>query len=316
MLRGEGIVRFRSRMAKDFYGVLGVSKGAELDEIKKAYRRLATQLHPDRNPGDAKAEARFKEVNQAYQALSDPKRRAIYDEFGEEGLREGFDPEQARAYRRYRDQFGGRGGVPSDFFGGDLGGMFSDLFGGRVGRGPRRGGDIESQLSLDFASAIRGATVQIRPRGAEGEEITVRVPPGAEDGKRLRVPGQGAPGAQGGPPGDLVLLLRVAPHEHFWREGDDLHVRLPVSPLEAFEGAKIRVPTLDGAVTMKLPSRAQAGQKIRLKGKGVTPKNQPPGDLYVHLQIQIPQDPAAEPLLRELEKLMPPGDELRAKVTL
>ena len=306
-------------MAKDFYGVLGVSKGADLEEIKKAYRRLATQLHPDRNPGDAKAEARFKEVNQAYQALSDEKRRALYDEFGEDGLREGFDAEQARAYKRYRDQFGGRGGGPSDFFGGggDFGSVFSDLFGGRVPRGgPRRGGDVESTLTLDFASAIRGTSVRVKPRGGEGDEVIVRVPPGAEDGKRLRVPGQGAPGAQGGPPGDLVLHLKVTPHEHFWREGDDLHVRLPVTPLEAFEGARIRVPTVDGSVVMKLPAGAQSGQKIRLKGKGVAPKNQAPGDLYIHLQIHIPHTPAAEGALRELEKLLPPGDDLRGKVAL
>lgn len=309
-------------MAKDFYGTLGVSKGADLEEIKKAYRRLATQLHPDKNPGDAKGEARFKEVNQAYQVLSDEKKRALYDEFGEDGLREGFDAEQVRAYKRYREQFGGRGGgggIPSDFFsggGGDFGSVFSDLFGGRASRGPRRGSDIESNLTLDFASAIRGTTLRLKPRGSEGEEVSVRVPPGAEDGKRLRVPGQGAPGPGGGPAGDLVLLLRVTPHEHFWREESDLHVRLPVTPLEAFEGAKVRVPTIDGSVVMKLPAGAQSGQKIRLKGKGVPGKNAPPGDLYVHLQIHIPQDPEAEAAIRELEKRMPPGDELRAKVAL
>jgi curved DNA-binding protein len=301
-------------MAKDFYGILGVTKGTDSEEIKKAYRRLATQHHPDRNPGDSKAEARFKEVNQAYQVLSDDKKRALYDEFGEDGLREGFDADQARAYKRYREQFGGRS--EGGFSGGDFGGMFSDLFGGRANRAPRRGADIESNLTLDFASAIRGTTLRLRPRGPEGDDVAVRVPPGAEDGKRLRVPGQGAPGPGGGPPGDLILNLQVTPHEHFWREGDDLHMRLPVTPLEAFEGAKIRVPTIDGSVVMKLPSGAQSGQKIRLKGKGITPKNLPPGDLYVHLQIQIPHEPAAEGALRELEKLLPPGDELRAKVTL
>lgn len=314
-------------MAKDFYGVLGVSKGADSEEIKKAYRRLASQLHPDKNPGDNKAEARFKEVNQAYQALSDEKKRSLYDEFGEEGLREGFDAEQSRAYKRYRDQFGARGGgVPADIFGGaggegmpgGFGSMFSDLFGGaRGGRpGPRRGSDMESNLTLDFASAVRGSTLRIKPRGADGEEVTVRVPPGAEDGKRLRVPGQGAPGMGGGPAGDLVLNIQVTPHEHFWREGDDLHVRLPVTPLEAYEGLKIKVPTLDGSVQMKLPARAQSGQKVRLRGKGLAPKNRPVGDLYVHVLIQLPEGDEAEAHVRELEKLMPPGDEVRGKVTL
>jgi len=304
-------------MAKDFYGILGVSKGADAEEIKKAYRRLATQLHPDKNPGDARSEARFKEVNQAYQALSDEKKRALYDEFGEDGLREGFDPEQARAFRRHggrgvpADVFGGMGGDPSGF-----GGMFSDLFGGRVPRGPRRGMDVESNLTLDFASAVRGTTLKIRPRGSDTEEVAVRVPPGAEDGKRLRVPGQGSPGPGGGPAGDLLLNIQVTPHEHFWREGDDLHVRMPITPLEGFEGAKIRVPTLEGSAQVKLPARAQSGQKIRLRGKGIAQKNHPPGDLYIHLQIQIPEADEAEPLLRELEKLMPPGEEARGKITL
>lgn len=320
LLWGMEITRLINSMAKDFYGTLGVSKGADLEEIKKAYRRLATKLHPDKNPGDTKAEERFKEVNQAYQVLSDEKKRPLYDEFGEEGLREGFDPDQVRAYKRYKEQMGGRrGGGPgvADFFSG--GGDFSSIFeaiGGRAPRGPRRGQDVESALTLDFASAIRGTTVKFRLQGSTEEEISVRVPPGAEDGKRLRVPGHGIPGPSGGPAGDLFLLLHITPHEYFEREGNDLHVKLPVTPLEAFEGAKIRVPTVDGSVLMKLPARAQSGQKIRLKGKGVPGKNRPNGDLYVSVQIQIPQAPEAETIVRELEKHMPPGDELREKVTL
>lgn len=313
-------------MSRDFYSILGVSKSADAEEIKKVYRKLAAQLHPDKHPGDAQAEARFKEVNSAYQTLSDPKKRALYDEFGEDGLREGFDADQARAYKRYRDQFGGRGaGVPPDFFtnmggagvgsaGGDFGDIFSELFGRRGGgRGPRRGADLESAVTLDFASAVRGATLSLSPRGAGAEPITVRVPPGAEEGSRVRIPGQGGQGTSGGPPGDLLLVIHVTPHPHFWREGDDLHLNLPVTPLEAFEGAKVRVPTIDGSVQIKLPARSQSGQKVRLRGKGVARKNREPGDLYVHLMVQLPQSEAALDALREVEKHM--GGDVREGIT-
>ncbi len=320
-------------MAKDFYGILGVSKGASDDEIKKAYRKLAAQLHPDKNPGNAKAEERFKEVNQAYGALSDAKKRALYDEFGEEALREGFDADQARAFRRYGQSRGGGGGIPGDFFQGgggggmpaDFGSMFGDLFGGgggggnpfggRAARGPRRGSDVESVLTLDFASAVRGTTLQMRTAEG-GEEVTVRVPPGAEEGKRLRIPGHGAPGPNGGPAGDLLLRIQITPHEHFKREGDDLLIDLPVTPLEAFSGAKIKVPTIDGSVQVKLPQHAQSGQQIRLKGKGVAAKNRAPGDLYVRLLVRLPTDEAAAEAVRELEKFVSPLDDERARLTL
>ncbi|HEU4538402.1 MAG TPA: J domain-containing protein [Polyangiaceae bacterium] len=307
-------------MAKDFYDVLGVSKTASVDEIKRAYRKLATQLHPDRNPGKADVEARFKEVNRANQVLSDPKQRALYDEFGEEGLREGFDPEQARAFRRYRERAGGAragGGVPGDLFGGeggefvDLNDLMGNVFGRRGGspfgggaRGPRRGADLESSLTIDFASAVRGATLNLQPRGTGQEPITVRIPPGAEDGGRLRIPGQGAPGSAGGPPGDLVLTLHVTPHARFRREGDDLHLDLPVTPGEAFTGAKVKVPTAEGNVLVKLPPRSQSGQAVRVKGKGVSRRNKTPGDLYVHLLVQLPTGDAAAGHIEELDRLI------------
>ena len=303
-------------MAKDLYDVLGVSKTADVEEIKKTYRKLAGKLHPDKNPGKPEVEARFKEVNHAYQVLSDAKKRALYDEFGEEGLREGFDPEQTRAYKRYRDQMGGMGGgrvrSVEDIFGGggggaDFGDMFSDLFGrvrGQNVRGPRRGADLESTVTVDFASAVRGATLQLQPRGGAGEAVTVRIPPGAEEGSRVRIAGHGAPGVNGGPPGDLLLVIHVTPHPHFRREGDDLHLDLPVTAREAFHGEKVRVPTIEGAVTAKLPPRSQSGQTIRLKGKGVARKGRTPGDLYVHLLIQIPTDDSARDAIDELEKHM------------
>lgn len=314
-------------MATDLYGVLGVSKGADAEEIKKVYRKLASQLHPDKNPGRADIESRFKEVNHAYQVLSDPSKRALYDEFGEDGLREGFNPEQARAYRRYQQAGGGAGvggrGVPDDFFthfggGGDAGGMgdlFSEIFSRPRGpRGARRGSDLESEVTIDFASAVRGTTLDLKPRGQSAEGVSVRIPAGAADGDKVRIGGQGAPGVGGGPPGDLLLTLHVKPHAYFRREGDDLHLDLPVTPLEAYEGGKVRVPTPEGAVMVKLPTRSQSGQAIRVKGRGVTRKGHAPGDLYVHLAIQLPASDAAAELVKQLETLIE-GD-VRAGIDL
>jgi curved DNA-binding protein len=296
-------------MAKDLYAVLGVDKSVDADTLKKTFRKLAAKLHPDKNPGDKNAEARFKEVSHANDILSDPKKRALYDEFGEEGLREGFDAEQARAYKQWRGNGagvrGGQGGFPGgvrieDIFGGTAGGfgdVFGDMFqrgGGRGRGGPRRtrGQDVEAETTIDFASAVRGATLQLSIGGAP---ITVRIPAGADEGSRVRIPGQGAPAPiEGGQAGDLLLTLHVRPHAHFRREGDDLHLNLPLTLAEAYQGAKVRVPTIDGSVTMKVPARTQVGQKLRLKGKGVARKGREPGDLYVHFHVVVPTSDDAE----------------------
>jgi curved DNA-binding protein len=300
-------------MARDFYSVLGLSRGASADEIKKSYRKLAAKLHPDKNPGNKSAEAQFKEVNQAYDALGDPKKRALYDEFGEDALREGFDAERVRQYKAWTDQQrsgggfrgGAGGGVPfniEDFLRGaagarggenfvDLGGAgdaFGDLFGGRRRRrGPMRGADQESEITIDFASAVKGGTFTLRTAESE-EPVTVRIPPGADEGSVLRIPGLGAPGAAGGQRGDLLVRIHVRPHPYFRREKNDLHLDLPISASEAYLGAKVKVPTPDGAVTLKVPPHTQSGQVTRLKGKGVTKKNAPPGDLYVRFMVQLP----------------------------
>ncbi|MGH7272557.1 MAG: DnaJ C-terminal domain-containing protein [Polyangiaceae bacterium] len=300
-------------MAEDFYAVLGVAKSAEADSIKKAYRKLAGQLHPDKNPGNTTAEARFKRVNQAYDALGDAKKRKLYDEFGEEGLREGFEPDRVRAYKSWasRQQHGqpgpGGGFDPQDPFGGG-GGGFADLFGdllggrGRRPRGPSKGPDLESEMTIDFASAVQGTTLELRPQGHASTPVTVRIPAGASEGSRVRIGGQGGPSSNGGPRGDLVLLVHVQPHPHFRREGDDLHLDLPVTIAEAYYGAKVRVPTVDGAVSLKVPPRAQSGQVVRLRGKGVAKKGRSPGDLYVHFLVQIPEDPegVASPLIDQI----------------
>jgi len=285
-------------MAKDLYSVLGVSKEAEQAAIKKAYRKLASKLHPDKNPGKGN-ESRFKEVNSAFDVLGDPKKRALYDEFGEESLSGNFDAERARAFRNYQRQGGqSRGGVggmnPGDIFGGggaDLGDLLGDLFGGGGGRGRARGGmrgqDLESTVTIDFVSAVQGTQLTLQARG-HGKPVTVRVPPGARDGGRLRIPGHGGPGMGNGPPGDLLLTMQVKSHQYFTRDGDDLHLDLPITIGEAAKGSKVKVPTPTGEVSLKVPPGTQSGQVTRLKGKGVHPKSKKAGDLYVKFLVHYP----------------------------
>jgi curved DNA-binding protein len=308
-------------MAEDFYSTLGVAKNAEADAIKKAYRKLARDLHPDKNPGNKEAEARFKKVNRAYETLSDTKKRGLYDEFGEEALREGFDADKARAYKQWGgggdgNPFAGggfRGGrgqqvnLEDLFGGGAQGADFGDLFGRGRRRGPMRGDDLEQELTVDFDTAVRGTTLELR-RPESGETVKVRVPPGADEGNRVRIPGQGGRSPNGGPQGDLILVIHVKPHPLFKREGDDLHVDVPISVSEAIKGGKVKVPTFDGAITMKVPPGTQSGSTLRAKGKGVERKSKgavTKGDLYIHLQVHIPTRQSAEltQIADEIEKL-------------
>lgn len=305
-------------MAEDLYSVLGVKRSASADEIKSAYRKLAAKLHPDKNPGNKSAEAKFKRINQAYHVLSDAKKRSLYDEFGDVALSDNFDAERARAYQRWagaggrggaaggvpgagqtidlEDLLGGRGGV------GGFGDLFGDLFGrvrGGGGRGGRSaaagmpGSDVESELTIDFVSAVRGTTAELQIEGRP-EPVTVRIPPGATEGSKLRIKGEGAPGPYGGARGDLILHVRVRPHPSFRMDGADLHVDVPVTVGEAYFGAKIRIPTPDGYVNLKVPAGAQSGQSVRLRGKGIKKSNKAPGDLYVHFLVQLPSAQASE----------------------
>jgi len=308
-------------MARDLYSVLGVPKDADEDAIKKAFRKLAVQYHPDKNPGKA-SEAKFKEINQAYEVLSDKSKRALYDEFGEDSLHQGFDAERARYVRQYSGRgprgasAGGPGFNVQDIFGnsggmGDLFGNLGDIFGGGrqgPGRPGRKGQDVEAEVTIDFHSAIKGTMIDIRPEG--GEAKTIRIPAGASEGSRIRVAGQGGPGLGSGQAGDLVITIHVTPHPLFQRDGDDLKIEVPISLREAYLGGKIRVPTTDGEVTLKVPPRAQSGQQVRLKGKGVQRKGKEPGDLYVRFLIRLPtgEDPAFE---KAVEALEASGDELR-----
>lgn len=289
-------------MSTDYYRELGVAKGASTEEIRKAYKKLAVKFHPDRNQGNADAEKKFKAVNRAHEVLSDDKKRALYDEFGEEGLREGFRADVARAYRsgkapfgggNLEDIFGGQGGGGGGGFGG-FGDLFGDVFRGAAQRGQARGRDATADVTVDFVSAINGTNIKIAVPGAD-DEVTVRVPPGAGDGDKLRVPGRGAPGRAGGPAGDLLLTIRVEEHPHFKRDGLDLTLDLPISVAEAYAGTKVRVPTPHGDVSLRVPAGAKSGQQVRLREKGVRRQTKV-GDLFVRFLIQLPPpgDPTVE----------------------
>jgi curved DNA-binding protein len=302
-------------MPDDLYTVLGVPKSADAATLKKAYRKLAKELHPDKNPGNKATETRFKSVNHAFEVLGDAKKRGVYDEFGEDGLREGFDPERARAYKNWEGQGGQRGDPRArtvsfeDLFGnagggGGGGGGFdgiSDLFGRQRRRGPQRGSDVEAQIEIDFASAVRGSTLDL---SVGGKPVTVRIPAGADEGSRVRIAGQGGASPNGGASGDLFLTIHVKSHPHFRREGDDLHLDLPVTVKEAFAGAKVRVPTIAGAVQLKVPTGTQSGHALRLRGKGVQRKGRDAGDLYVHFLVKLPvsEDPELTKLVDAIEK--------------
>ncbi len=323
---------------RDFYEILGVSRDASADEIKKAYRRLAKELHPDRNPNDEKAEDKFKDVSAAYGVLSDPNKRKLYDEFGEAGLREGFD---ADAYRAAARGFGGAGG-----FGGARGFDFGEIFGGAArayggrgqggafefnledllgGRGPgaaayaqvpRKGADLQSEVTVDFRDAVLGCTKELSLRTSEGDRtIKVRIPAGVRNDGKIRLRGQGGSGLHGGPPGDLVLKVKVRKHPYFSMRGKQLHVRVPVTPLEAYAGAKVSVPTPEGKVQLSIPAGSENGTKLRLRGKGIEPKGKPRGDLIAHLEIVLPEARSAvvEEALRTVQDAFEgdPRDDLK-----
>ncbi|HUQ03797.1 MAG TPA: DnaJ C-terminal domain-containing protein [Kofleriaceae bacterium] len=288
-------------MADSLYDTLGVAKTSSADDIRKAYRKLARKHHPDVNPGDAAAEATFKKISAAYEVLSDEKKRKAYDEFGDESLQSGFDPDKARDYarwqntRRQRDaRYTGEGPVDFDFSqffgGGGFGG------GARAQRGPMRGGDLQAQVEIDLRQAIEGTELAADLPGHG--QVRVRIPKGADTGSVLRVAGKGSPGRNGGPPGDLLIETVLRPHPFLRRDGLDLYLKLPVRIDEAYGGASIDVPTFEGPVVLKIPPRSQQGAKLRLRGKGV-PRKDGRGDLIVELDVRVP-DVADEALAAAL----------------
>lgn len=285
-------------MAESLYDILGVAKTATDDEIRKAYRKLARKHHPDVNPGNKASEDKFKKVSSAYEVLSDAKKRAAYDEFGEESLQGGFDAVKAREYQRWQQTRQQRAQNFSDYGGGAEEFDFADLFGrARAPRGPARGGDMHASMEMELHQAISGTevTLEVPSHGT----VRVRIPPGADSGSVIRVPGKGAPGRGGGPPGDLVIEIEVKAHPRVRREGLDLHMDLPVTLSEAYNGASIEVPTFEGNVVLKIPPRSQNGAKLRLRGKGIGRKDAR-GDFLIALDVRMPdkQDDALAEALR------------------
>ena len=277
---------------RDLYEILGVSRTATADEIKKAYRRLAKQHHPDVNPGNKAAEEKFKEVTAAFDVLSDEKRRRLYDEFGADALRTGFDEKRADEVRRWRRQGAPAGGAPFDF-----GSIFGDLFGGRgarVRRGPAppaAGAHAEAEIEIGLRDAVLGAERDVR---VDGKTLRVRIPAGVDDGSQIRLAGQGGRGARGGAAGDLFLKVKLREHPHVRREGKDLAVDLPVTVPEAVNGAEVRLPTFEGPVSLRVPKGAQSGMRLRLRGKGLPDlRGGARGDLYAVVQVVLPAESEA-----------------------
>ncbi len=277
-------------MNQDPYRVLGVPRDASDDDIKKAYRALAKQWHPDRNPDNPDAAARFKEIGSAFDVLSDPQKRRLFDEFGPIALESGFDPDYAR-------QASSRG-VPPGF--GAEGIDLDDLFGGFFSQMDRGPSVTRARLRLSFAEAARGGQQALS--FGDGRTMNVRIPPGVRDGETLRLEGQGRPSLATGAPGDLLLTLEVAPHPRFRREGEDLHVDVPVTLGEALRGSTVSVPTLDGAIKLRVPAGTQSGQTLRARGKGVTRRGVA-GDLYAHIDVRLPDAVDLDALGDAIEQL-------------
>lgn len=369
----------RDWLDKDFYKVLGVPKDAPQTDIKKAYRQLARELHPDHNPGNADSEERFKEVSEANAVLSDEKQRKEYDEMrslmgagafrrgARMGGQGGFDFDDLMSQAR-GGGFGG--GAP----GGGLGDMFSSFFGGNRRRGPAKGRDVETSVELDFGDSVAGITLPLKLRspgvcetchgngakpgttpttcpacagagvrtvnqgafslsepcrdcdgvgtivtekcpecrGTGGvtktRTMTVRIPAGVRDGQKIRLAGRGEPGDRGGPSGDLYVLIKVRPHELFTREGDDILLSVPISLSEAALGTTLRVPTLDGPVTLRVPPGTPSGRILRVRGRGVS-RTKTPGDMLVTVDIDVPDklSDAARTALEDYARSAPPA---------
>ena len=322
---------------KDYYQTLGVKRDADEKEIKRAFRRLARQHHPDVNPGDKQAEERFKEINEAYEVLSDPEKRRKYDQLGSEWAhyqQAGGRPGDFDWSRWAADAPGAQGqrvhvryGTPEDLqdlFGGAS--PFSDFFSQVFGMGggaapggpayqvrPQRGQDYEQEVELSLQEAYHGAT---RALQKDGRRLEVKIPAGARTGTRVRMAGEGAPGAAGGTAGDLYLRVKVLPDPQLERRGDDLHVTLPVDLYTAVLGGQVQVPTLSGPVMLTIPAGTQNGRTFRLRGKGMPRLRQARleqadqyGDLYARVDVQLPADlsPRQQELFEELRRTSQTG---------
>jgi DnaJ-class molecular chaperone len=323
-------------MAADYYKTLGVEKTASADELQKAYRKLARKYHPDLHPDDKAAQQKFKEVQQAYDVLSDEKKRPLYDQFGPDfervgaagfggpggnpfgggrrpagGGAEGFD---------FSQMFGGGGGMG----GIDLGELFGQFGGGaaagggtgRRGRSSRaKGADAEAEIRIPFKTAVTGGETTVELVRADGrrEELVVKIPAGIDDRRRIRLRGKGEQGPGGA--GDLLITVHVESHPYFHRRGENLYVKVPITLAEAAEGARVDVPTPAGTVSLRVPAGASSGMKLRVKGHGVAVAGKPAGDLFADLQVMLPKKYTDEELefIRRLEAKhkLSPRDELK-----
>ncbi|MFQ6014074.1 MAG: DnaJ C-terminal domain-containing protein [Anaerolineae bacterium] len=313
---------------KDYYKILGVDRKASRDEIKRAYRRLARKYHPDVNPGDPKAQERFKEINEAHEVLSDPEKRQKYDQLGaswQQWQRMGGDPGNFDWSQWFTGQPGGgrvhvRYGTLDDLgdlFGGGLGGFsdfFQSIFGG-MGTGPRQqtwqtggrswtGQNYEQPVEITLEEAFHGTT---RILQKDGRRLEVKIPPGVKTGSKVRMAGEGGVGVGGGPRGDLYLKVKVIPHPVFERRGDDLHCEVFVDLYTAILGGEVKVPTLKGEVMLKVPPETTSGKIFRLKGQGMPQlgASDKRGNLFAKVRIRLPQNlsPREKELFRELAKL-------------
>jgi len=311
---------------KDYYEVLGVGRDASADDIRKAYRRLARKHHPDMNKGNQQAEERFKEINEAYEVLRDPEKRKRYDALGA-NWKQGMDFTPPPGWENVRFEFGPGGGYEFSDFGGGSGfsDFFNMLFGGggfgsRMGgfdtadgtagmgsRGttgwrphrspfgrtaaPERGHDAQADLELTLEEAHRGGKKSLSLQQSDGQTrtLTVTIPAGVTDGSKIRLAGQGIPGASGAKAGDLFLRVRILPHRVYRVEDHDITMDLPLAPWEAALGTKASVPTLDGNVTLTIPPGTSSGQKLRLRDKGLNNRTGPRGDHYVVVKIVVPR---------------------------
>ena len=300
-------------MAKDYYQLLGIERSASADEIKKAFRKKAMQHHPDRAEDKVAAEAKFKEINEAYAVLSDTEKRQAYDTYGADGFRQRFSQEDifnSANFGSFSEMFGDMG------FGGDL---FSRIFGGGGGKragsgfggssffnqgnpfggGPAKGQDAETKITVSFEEAINGGERQISLRQPDGgsRALNVKIPPGSQHGSKLRLKEQGHPAPAGGTPGDLYLQIEVAPHPHFRRKGErDLEVDVSLGFVDLALGCSVEVPTLrEGTKRIKLKAGTQPGTAVRLKGFGVAARGaKPAGDLYACVQVSVPEELSSE----------------------
>jgi curved DNA-binding protein len=309
---------------KDYYKILGVSRDADKGAIKKAYRKLAAQYHPDKNPGDKAAEEQFKAVNEAYQVLSDDEKRKKYEALGanwENYQQTGFDPSQ---FQRTRHQNGGQTfffeGDPSEFFGGSTSG-FSDFFEMFFGGGGTRtqddfggfrnrdrarrmkGRDVEAEMEVTLEQAFRGG---MRSFELNGQKLRIKIKPGAYDGLRIKIKGKGQPGINGGPNGDLYIRFKMMPHPIYQRNNDNLIIEKTVDLYTAVLGGKINLPSIDGSISINIPKGSNSGKMLRLKGKGM-PKygTHGHGDLIVRIQVELPENLSDEErqLFEQLQRL-------------